>query len=448
MILSVVILVLLILISGVLSSSEIALSSCNRNKVKMLADKGDKNAIKLLGTMDKPQSFFATTQLYITFIAFFSGAYAASSFTAPIVEWVTRIGLPISENVAEPLVFILITAVLTYVSLILGELVPKRIAMQYSIPFVLKTLPFLRVLSVLALPFVKFLSVSSRFVLKLIGLKDKIPEAEVTKDEVRMIVESSSEHGHIAESEHGMIENIFNIDKLTAGDICTHRLDVVALPIDADFQTVVGMLTGEFYTRVPVYEESLDNIRGILYTKDVLRYMASKTDYSDFDIKILLREAYFVLFSKKADEMFQEMRKERINLAVVVDEYGGTMGIVSLGDLIEKIVGSIRDEYDADELPDIIPIGDNVFRVQGTTDLKAVQNHFDIQLPTDIYETLSGFLVGQLGYIPSEAEKPEISYNGLIFKIEGLQDKRIATVKVIKLAEENPEVENSNETRQ
>ena len=433
MLVSIIVLFVLILISGILSSSEIALSSSNRNKVKLLADKGNKKAVRLLATIDKPNTFFATTQLYITFISFFSGAYAASSFTAPIVGWVLRRNLPISENVAETLVFILITAALTYVSLILGELVPKRIAMQYSIPFALRALLFLKALSILALPFVKLLSLSAKLILKLIRIKDNSPEEAATKEEIRLIVESSGEQGHIAETEQGMIENIFKIEKLTAGEICKHRMNVTALPVDTDYQTLLDMLTGEFYTRIPVYEESIDNIRGILYTKDVLRYMAAGSDASDFDIKNLMREGYFVPSSIKADELFQDMRNDRVYMAVVVDEYGGTLGIITMEDLVVKIVGKIHDEYDVDEIPDIVPLGEHVFQIQGTTHLEAVQNHFGVTLPVNEYDTLSGFLTGLLKYIPAEDEKPEITFNGLLFKVKKIADKRIAVVRVTRV---------------
>ena len=433
MLVSALILFILILISGVLSSSEIAVSSSNSTKVKMLADKGDKRAARLLDTINKPHRFFATTQLYYTFIAFFSGAYAASSFTVPLVNAALRMGLPVSQSVAEPVAFVIVTAVLTYVTLILGELVPKRIAMRYAIPFALRILPFLNILSIMALPFVKLLAASAKWILKLIGFKDSSSETVPTKEEIRMMVESSSEHGHIAESEQGMIENIFNIDKLTAGEICTHRLDIIALPLNADFKTVVDMLIGQYFSRLPVYEENLDDIRGFLHAKDVFHYMATNSDVSNFNIRALMREAHFVPLSKKADELFQEMRKERTNLAVVIDEYGGTMGIITLEDVVEKIVGSIQDEYDIDEMPDIVPIGEGVFRIQGMATLEVVQNHFDVPLPTDEYETLSGFLVGQVRHIPTEDEHLEVTFCGLHFRIESVKEKRIATVVVRKI---------------
>ena len=436
MFLSIAILVILIFVSGFLSSLEIAVSSSNRNKVKMLVEAGNKKALRLLSTIDQPHNFFATTQLYITFIAFFSGAYAASSFTDPLVSFSLRLGIPLSEHIIEPVVFILITALLTYISLILGELVPKRIAMQYALPFALRALPILNVLSIIAFPFVKILSASSKLVLKLIGIKDDSLEDDITKDEIRLMVESSSDHGHIAESEHGMIENIFEFDSLTAGDICKHRIDVVALPIESDFKAVVDVLTEEHYTRMPVYEESLDNVRGILNSKDVLHYMVTNPNFDNFDLKDLLREAYFVPLSKKAGELFQEMKDEQIYMAVVIDEYGGTMGIVTMEDLVEKIVGSILDEYDEQELPDITHCGEDSYRMQGTTDLETVQDHLDIELPTDEYDTLSGFLVGQLGYIPAQDEKTEVTHGGVVFKIESVQEKRVAEVTVTKSADE------------
>jgi len=430
---SIIVLVILILISGMLSSSEIALSSSNRNKVKLRADKGEKKVIRLLKTIEKPHTFFATTQLYITFIAFFSGAYAASSFTDPIVKWILEKGLPISTNLAETLVFIFITAILTYISLIFGELVPKRIAMKYAIPFSLGMQPVLKALSIIALPFVKFLSASAKLILKLIRFKDDNNDDVATKEEIRMIVHTSSEQGEIAESEHGMINNIFKIDKLIAGDICKHRLEVIALPIDVSFETVMEMLKGEFYTRIPVYHESIDDIKGILYTKDVLRYLAANKDTASFDIKQLIREAYFVPFSIRADELFQDMQKEHVYFAIVVDEYGGTLGIITMEDLVVKIVGKIHDEYDAVETPDIVPTGENTFKISGTASLEKVQNHFDIPLPIDEYETLSGFLIGQLKYIPAEDEKPEVTFNGLLFKVEKIKDLRIVAVKVTKI---------------
>lgn len=431
---SIVILIVLTLISGVLASSEIALSSANRNRVKARAEAGDKKAERLLKVMDEPNSLFATTQLYITFIAFFAGAYAASSFTEPFMAWMLRVGLPVSAQTAETVAFVLITGLLTYFTLIFGELVPKRIALQYAIPFALRAIYLLRVLSIIALPIVKLLSVTAKLILRLFGFKEGTPEENVTKEDISLMVESGSEQGHIAEAEQGMIENIFAFDTLTAAEICTHRLDVTALPMDADFHTVVDCFTKESYTRVPVYEENLDHICGILISKDMMHYMAKHPDGSNFDLRAMLREPYFIPSSKKTGELFQEMRRERAYMAVVIDEYGGTMGIVTMEDLVEEIVGSIQDEYDTDEMPDITPIDEHSFEIQGSAYLETVQEFFEVELPIDEYETLSGFLVGALGYIPGEDEKPEVCYAGLRFQIEDIQEKRVVTVRVTREA--------------
>jgi len=364
-------------------------------------------------------------------IAFFAGAFAAGSFTDPLVTWMLRMGMRISQATAEPVAFIVVTALLTYFSLILGELVPKRIAMQYAIPFASRAVYLLRVLSIIALPVVKLLSVSAKLILRLIGLKENTPE------DISLMVESGSEQGHIAEAEQGMIENIFAFDTLTAAEICTHRLDVTALPIDADFHTVIDCFTHEGYTRVPVYEENLDNVRGILLSKDMMHYMANHPDGSNFDLRIMLREPYFIPSSKKTGELFQEMRHDRVNIAIVIDEYGGTMGIVTMEDLVEEIVGSIQDEYDTDELPDIVPIDENTFEIQGSAYLEDVQDFFEVELPDDEYETLSGFLMGVLGYIPSEDEKPEVCYEGLRFQVEDIQEKRVVTVRVTRMPMED-----------
>jgi len=408
----------------------------------MLQEAGDKKAKRLLSTIDEPNNFFATTQLYITFIAFFSGAYAANSFSEPLLGALMRMNINLSEGVIEALVFVVITALLTYVALVFGELVPKRIAMQYAIPFARRALIVISILSIIAFPFVKALSASSKLVLKIIGIKDDSPEEDITKEEIRLMVETSSEGGNIAETEQGMIENIFEFDKLTAEDVCRHRIDVIALPVDADFNTVTSILIKENYTRVPVYEESLDNIVGILNSKDVLHYMLTSQKKSDFDLRNLLREAYFAPSSKRADELFQEMREEHIYMAVVVDEYGGTMGIVTMEDLVELIVGSIHDEYDEDELPDITDHGEDSYKIQGSTDLETVQDHLEIELPIEEYDTMSGFLVGELGYIPAEDENPEVTYNGVSFKVDSVQEKRITEVTVTKCeSEEDPEEE-------
>ena len=426
----------LILLSGIFSATEIALSSVNRSKLKMLAESGDLKAKKLLVTLEDPTGFFAVTQLYITFIALFSGAYAANAFTDPTVYWALGLGIPVSAAVAEPIVFVFVTVILTYFSLVFGELIPKRIALRNSVSVALTVIGFFNVLAKIVLPFVRLLSVSANLILKLIGVKNEEHEDEVTKEELHMMLNSGSEHGNISEIERNMLNNVLELEEKTIKDACVHRIDVVALPIEANFDELVDVLINEQYSRVPIYEESIDNIVGILHMKDVMKYMVNSPDTSGFDIKTFLREPYFVPFFKKTDELLIEMQKNHVYMAVVVDEYGGMMGIVTIEDLVEEIVGSILDEHDADEPSDITQTGDNTFIVQGLTDFEEVQEYFKTDLPVEEHDTLSGFLIGQLRRIPSEDEKPELKYGNLLFKVESMHDKRIDTVAISVIPEE------------
>jgi len=409
---------------------EIALSSSNRTKVKICVESGDKKARQLLDAIEDPSSFFATTQLYITFITLFAGTYAANSFAEPLVGWLLNFELPVSEAAAELIVFIFITVALTYFALVFGEMIPKRIALRRGMTFALATIGLLNFLSRIVLPFVKLLSLSANFVLKLLGEKGKLREERITKEEIRMMLKSGSEHGSIAESEHDILSNVLELDDRTIEDACIHRINVVALPLEAEFDEIVNVLINERYSRIPIYEESIDNIVGILHMKDMMKYIVDNPGVSGVDVKTLLREPYFVPSFKKADELLREMKNNREYMAVVVDEYGGTIGIVTTEDLVEAIVGSIVEEHDADQPPDITPVDGSTFIIQGAAYLEKIQDYFDVSLPIDEYDTLSGFLIGQLRRIPTEGEMPELEYNGLLFKVENVQEKRIAKVTV------------------
>ena len=418
------------LISGVFAAMEIALSSSSRAKVKMLAESGDKKAIRLLKSLEEPISFFATTQLYITFITLFSGMYAAASFTDPIVEWVIKQNISTSEAAITPVVFIVITVILTYFTLILGELIPKRIALRQGMVFALATINLFNILSKAVFPFVKILSVSANALLKLFGANDSDDQENITKEEIRMILKSSSEYGSIDEIECDILNNVLNLDERTVVDACVHRVDINALPLNAGFDEVISIFTKEKFSRLPIYEDSIDNIIGILHIKDVLNYMVENPDTSGFEVWPLLREAYFVPAIKKSDELLREMQKNGIYMAVILEEHGGTLGIVTIEDLVEEIVGNISDEYDAVEQQDITPADNGSFIMLGSMELIKVQEHFGIDLPIDEYDTLSGFLIGLLRRIPLESENPEMEYNGISFKAEEIHDKKIVTARV------------------
>jgi len=436
MVFDIVVLSILIILCGAFSAIEIAVSSTNRVQVKSLAEAGDKKAKLILRAIEDPTSFFATTQLYITFIAFFSGAYAANAFTYPLVAWALGLGLTISQNILEPIMFVIVTIILTYFMLIFGSLIPNRLALRNSMKISLGTIGILKVLSWLVLPFVKLLAFSSNLIFSIFGVKGSDTVGGVTKDEILMTLKSGIDFGSLAETEHDIMSNVLKLDHKTVGDVCVHRVDVIALPVESTFDEIVQKFAEEQYSRLPIYEENIDNIIGFLHIKDVLKYMVDFPDRSNFDIHTLLYEPYFVPESRKTDEFLREMQENHVYLAFVVDEYGGMTGVITTEILVEEIVGTLFDEHDGDEPPEIAPCGKNTFVVQGLTVLEDVQDHFNVDLPVSEYNTLNGFLIAQLQRIPSENEHPEVRYNGLLFKVEGVEDRCISTVTVSFIGDE------------
>lgn len=279
--------------------------------------------------------------------------------------------------------------------------------------------------------------------------KDAKNQTAVTEEGIRQMVDAGGDNGSIDETEKEMINNIFELDKISVGDIATHRTDIVAISLDATLEEITNVLTEEKYSRIVVYDENIDNIVGVFHVKDMVKYIledAKRMEEANFHIEDILMKPYFVPFSKKTDELFQEMQREKVHMAIVIDEYGGTAGIVTMEDIIEEIVGNIFDEYDVEEEEDICPMGEDAYRINGTTDLQDVEEQLGIAFEDDEdYDTLGGYLIGRLGRIPEEDEKPEISVGGWLFQVEGIEEKRIEKVHAVRLSEEAEDVETSEE---
>ena len=262
------------------------------------------------------------------------------------------------------------------------------------------------------------------------------------KEEIKYLLGAGGDNGTLEETEMEMIQNIFDFNDTLAGDICTHRTDIVALPVDASFPEVAALVDEEKYSRIPVYGENIDNIIGILHVKDLVRFLAQRVlgqEEQGFDLRGLLRKPYFVPFSKKTDELFQEMQKAKTHMAIIIDEYGGTAGLVTLEDLLEEIVGNIFDEYDQEEKEDIETLSEDTFLINGTTSIADVAESLGIELPGDDYETLGGYLIGLLGRIPTDRERPQVELGGYLFKVEKIEEKRIEEIRVTRLPQLPPE---------
>lgn len=425
MISELLLLMLLVALNAFFAATEIALISLNDNKIRYMAEEGNKKASLLIKILGEPSKFLATIQIGITLAGFLASAFAADTFAGPLVELIKKTNLPISETVLKNVSVILITIILSYFTLVFGELVPKRLAMKKAESISFFVVTPLRALSTITSPFVKLLTVSTNFIVRLFGIDPAAEEEMVTEEEIRMLVDVGEEKGAIDESEKEMINNIFEFDNKVVSDIMTHRTEIVGIPTSASIKDIIEIVKSAKFTRYPVYEDNIDDIIGILNIKDLIQLTE---DRNQFDLKQIIRQPYYVPASKKADELFRELQSTKTHMAVAIDEYGGTAGIVTIEDLLEEIVGNIFDEYDVEE-KEFEKIDDNTFIINGVASLDRVTEFLKVDLPIDDYDTLSGFLIGQLGRIPEAGETPVVEYDEIIFKVEEIEEKRIAKVK-------------------
>lgn len=269
-------------------------------------------------------------------------------------------------------------------------------------------------------------------------MKEEKKRAIITEEGIRMMVDAGGDNGSIDETEKKMINNIFDLGNTSVGEIATHRTDIVAISVNASITEIMEVISEEKYSRIVVYDDNIDNIIGLFHVKDVVKFfIADNHDIKNFNLNEVLKKPYFVPFSKKTDELFTEMQRDKVHMAIVIDEYGGTAGLVTMEDLIEEIVGNIFDEYDLEEEEDISVVDEKNYRINGTTDLSDVADLLDITFEDgESYDTLGGYLIGRLGRIPEEREKPEIHVGNWLFQIENIEEKRIEKVFALRLNEE------------
>ncbi len=426
-----ILLLLLILLNAFFAASEMALVSINDNKIKMMAESGDKKARMVHNLLSEPSRFLATIQIGITLAGFLASAFAAGSFAGQLGQFLFDLGVPLTQRMLETVSTVIITLILSYFTLVLGELVPKRLALQKAEAVAFFAVAPLTWLSKITLPFVKLLTWSTNIIVRLFGLDPNADDEHVTEEEIRLMVDVGQEKGTIQETEKRMINNIFEFDNKTVSDIMTHRTNIIALPAHLSLEETVHTVNVEKYTRIPVYEEDIDHIIGILHVKDLIQFIESG-DRASFELKKMVREPYYVLESIRIDHLFRDMQKNNVHIAIAIDEYGGTDGIVTIEDVIEEIVGNIFDEYDEPELDEkeVEEIDQFNYYMVGTINLYEVEDILKVELPTQEYDTLSGFIIGQLGYIPGVDERPAIEYENIVFAVEEMDDRRIVKVKV------------------
>lgn len=284
---------------------------------------------------------------------------------------------------------------------------------------------------------------------KIMFLQKKHAQHAVTEEGIRQMVDAGGSNGSIDESEKEMINNIFELSNTSVEEIATHRTDIVAVPLEATLAEIKEVLMEEKYSRIVVYEDNIDNIVGVFHVKDLVKYIltdSTRMEEGNFHLEDIMMQPYFVPFSKKTDELIEEMQREKVHMAIVIDEYGGTSGIVTMEDVMEEIVGNIFDEYDLEEEEDICPIDENSYSISGKADLQDVAEQLGIVFEDDEdYDTLGGYLIGRLGRIPEDDEMPEIAVGGWLFQIKQFEEKRIEKVYALRQPEALEEAEDAAE---
>ena len=436
----IIVLAILILINAFFAATEIAFISLNDAKIEKQAKEGNKKAKQIKKMLREPSKFLATIQIGITLAGFLSSAFAADAFAddlAPMLQNLIPLGLTAWRNIS----IILITIILSYFSLIFGELVPKRLAMRNSEKIAFGTIGIIRTISIITAPFVKLLTASTNGVSKLFGISGT-DEETVTEEEIRMMVDVGEEKGSIKEEERELINNVFEFNDKVVSEIMIHRKDIYAIDINSDIDNILKELDEYKYSRIPVYEENIDNIVGMLFIKDLLANVNKK---EKIKIAKIIREPYFVSENKPIDELFRDLQKNKHQLAIVLDEYGGTAGLVTMEDIIEELVGNIFDEYDEEE-KEFEKIDDNTFLISGSVSIHDLRKILGVEIPEGEYDTLSGYLIELLGRIPSDDEKPVIETKRVTYKIEDYEEKRILWVKACRNnVEEDNDDENDEE---
>ena len=419
------ILIILIALNAFFAASEIAFISLNDAKIEKQAKDGNKKAKQIEKMLKMPSKFLATIQIGITLAGFLSSAFASDTFADILAPMLNNLLPVLSISVWRNISIILITIILSFFTLVFGELVPKRLAMKNYEKIAFATIGIIRGIAIVTAPFVKLLTGVTNAISKIFGVGEN-EEETVTEEEIKMMVDQGQEKGTIKEEEKELINNVFEFNDITVSEIMTHRKDIFAVDINISVDELIEELSNEEYrySRIPVYDETIDEIKGILYVKDVLKNINKKS----FKVKNVVKEAYFVSQNRLINEVFKELQKNKKQMAIILDEYGGTAGMITMEDILEELVGDIYDEYDKEE-SEYEKIDENTYILAGSMTIYDVNKLLDAQIPEGDYDTLSGFLQEKLGRIPKDEEKPIIETERVTYKIEESEDKRILKVK-------------------
>lgn len=425
----------LIGLNALFTSAETAVISMNDAKLEKLASDKNKKAVRLKKLTSSPSAFLSMIQVVVVLSGFLASAFAADSFAMPLANKLAGLGVsnyaPLS--VLRLAAVVIITLVLSYLTLVFGVLVPKRVAVKHCDKMALGLSGILSAAAVIFKPAVWFLTVSTNLVLRLIGIDPNEEDDEVTEEEIRMMVDAGSEKGTIDSDEKEFIQNVFEFDDIDVGEICTHRKDVEILWLEDDMSVWAKTINDSRHSKFPVCKENADDVVGVLDVKSYFR-ITDKSRKSVMDKCV--EEPMFVLETTKADVMFEKMKMSRSYFSVVLDEYGGMCGIVTLNDLVQQIMGEFLNEGEEDHGDNIEKVDDTTWKIMGDTPIRDVCDELDITIPDDEYDTFGGYILGCLGSIPDDGSHFEIEANGLKIKVEDVQEHCVVNAYVTIIPQE------------
>ena len=426
--------VVLIALNAVFASAEIAVISMNDTKLQKMAKEGDNRAKRLVSLTEQPTKFLSTIQVAITLAGLLGSAFAAENFAGALVEALQGAGVGISVAVLETFAVFVITLVLAYFNLVFGELVPKRVGMKKAEGLALGMSGMLTMVSRFFAPLVWLLTVSTNGILKLLGINPEDEDETVSEEEIYMMLEVGAEKGTIDKEETEWIRNVFAFDDTSVEEVYTHRVDVTALGLEETDEEWKETILQSRYTYYPVYGEDQDDIVGVLNTKDYFRLEERSRETI---MAKAVEKPYYVPETMKADVLFRNMKKEKKHFAVVLDEYGGLSGVISMHDLMELLVGDL-DEDDRE----IVSVGENKWKISGSASLDDVAEELELKLPVEEYDTFGGYIFGELGKIPDDGAEFLLEAGGMKIQVEKVENHRVIDTLVSRekrVPVENPE---------
>lgn len=427
---------ILIALNAVFACAEIAVISINDIKLQQLEAQGDKRAGRLLKLTEQPAKFLATIQVAITLSGFLGSAFAADNFSDQLVKLLLRLNVPIAEATLDSISVILITLILSFLTLVLGELVPKRIAMQKAEKLGLGMANMISFFAKLFAPIVWLLTASTNGVLRLFGIDPNAEEEENSEEEIRMMVDAGSKHGTIDDEEREMIQNVFEFDDISVDEFATHRTDIEVLWTEDDDYIWEDTIYSTGFSLYPICDSTVDNVIGVLNVKDYFRY---KDGGRESVMANAVKAPYFVPETLTADVLFKQMKQKRSRFAVLLDEYGGVSGIVTMNDLLEQIVGDLNDgPEEEDEAPEFEQLEENKWAVRGSMPLDELCEKLGISLEEGDFDTFGGLVFDAYGFFPEDGSRFEIDIAPMHIKVVDIREHRIerAIITIEKKEEE------------